>query len=58
MVISADLADVGLGPVVATIRTIVSNTGTPTDSAPEASSTGAVAPSGTPCEGEFVSVRP
>ena len=38
------------------MRTTVLKTGTPTDSAPELLSTGADTPSGTACEGEFVSV--
>jgi hypothetical protein len=40
------------------MRTTVLNTGTPTDSAPELSSTGARRSNGTACEGEVVSVRP
>jgi hypothetical protein len=36
----------------------VLKTGTPTDRAPDVSSTGAVAPDGTPCDGEVVSVSP
>ena len=40
------------------IRTTVLNTGTPTDSAPLAGSTGARRPNGTACDGEVVSVSP
>ncbi len=38
--------------------TTVLKMGTPTDSAPEVGSTGAILFIGTPCEGEVVSVRP
>ena len=41
-----------------TTRTTVLKIGTPTDSAPDASSTGARMPNGTQCDGEVVSVRP
>jgi len=45
-------------PSSPTTFTTVLNTGTPTDSAPELSSTGARRSSGTACEGDVVSVSP
>ncbi len=45
-------------PSSSTIRTTVLKTGTPTDSAPLAGSTGARRPNGTACDGEVVSVSP
>ena len=45
-------------PSSSMIRTIVLKIGTPTDSAPDAGSTGACASNGTPCDGDVVSVSP